>query len=297
MHKIVPCIWMNGNAEEAVELYTSLFEGSSVKRVVHYGDTSARMSGQPEGSVMTILFTLGELEYMALNGGPSIQCSPSISFFVNCDTKEELDRVFAALSEGGMVLMELGEYPFSQRFGWLNDKFGVSWQVNLASRHQKITPFLMFSGAVAGRAEEAMEFYRSCFNGTEIVHVEKYKSGEFGTEGTIKMGAFKLEGQEFMVSDSAVDHKFGFTPGISFMVNCRDQAEIDHMWSILSVGGSEDHCGWLTDRYGVSWQIVPDRLGEMLSESEGDGAERIMKAIMGMKKLDLAELQAASSSK
>ena len=156
MQKITPFLWFDNQAEEAANYYSSIFKNSKIRNVTRYAEAGAKVSGIPKGTVMTVTLQIDGQEFMALNGGPMFTFSPAISFFVNCKTQQEIDELWNKLSEGGTVLMELDKYPFSEKFGWLQDKFGVSWQLNLASRTQKITPFLVFVGEQYGKAEEAM---------------------------------------------------------------------------------------------------------------------------------------------
>jgi len=288
MQKIVPFLWFDNEAEEAAGFYTSIFTASSIGHVSHYGKEGAGISGRPEGSVMTVEFELDGEAFTALNGGPYFKFSPAISFFVSCEAEEEVDRLFGGLSEGGMVLMELGEYPFSKKFGWLMDKYGVSWQINLGSRRRKIAPFLMFFGEQYGKAEEAIDFYVSHIENSSVTAMDRYGSGEEGREGTVRHAVFSLGGVEFMAFDSWIDHPFTFTPAISFVVNCETQEEIDRLWEGLSEGGLKQQCGWLQDRYGISWQITPAALCEMMHDPSK--AEKVMQALLKMKKLDIAEL-------
>ena len=189
--------------------------------------------------------------------------------------------------------MPLDKYPFSEKFGWVNDKFGVSWQVMRGEAKQKITPFLLFVGEQHGRAEEAVKFYVGLFKDSKVIHVEHHGAGEGETEGTVKHARFSLQGEEFMAMDSGLDHKFSFTPAISFLVNCASQAEVDRLWEKLSDGGSKEACGWVQDRFGVSWQVVPTVLGEMMSDADPVKVERVMQAMLKMKKLDIAALERA----
>lgn len=288
MQKIVPFLWFDSEAEEAAGFYTSIFGASSIDKVSHYGKEGANISGRPEGSVMTVEFELEGEEFIALNGGPYFKFSPAVSFFVSCGTEDEADRLFDKLSEGGTVLMELGEYPFSKKFGWLEDKYGVSWQINLGSRRQKISPFLMYFGEQYGKAEEAIDFYVSLVGNSSVTAMSRYGAGEEGREGTVMQATFSLGGVEFMAFDSWIDHPFTFTPAISFVVNCETQDEIDRLWDGLSEGGVKQQCGWLQDRYGISWQITPAALCEMMRDPSK--AEKVMEALLKMKKLDIAEL-------
>lgn len=291
MQKIVPFLWFDSEAEEAVGFYTSIFAASSIGNVARYGKEGAGISGRPEGSVMTVEFELKGEAFVALNGGPYFKFSPAISFFVSCETEEEVDRLFGRLSEGGAVLMELGEYPFSKKFGWLEDRYGVSWQINLGSRRRKIAPFLMFFGEQYGKAGEAIDFYVSLIENSSVTAMSRYGAGEEGREGTVRHAVFSLGGVEFMAIDSWFEHSFTFTPAISFVVNCETQEEIDRLWYGLSEGGAKQQCGWLQDRYGISWQITPAELGEMMHDPSK--AEKVMEALLKMEKLYIAELRRA----
>lgn len=189
--------------------------------------------------------------------------------------------------------MELDKYPFSEKFGWVMDKFGVSWQLNLASRRQKISPFLMFVREQNGRAEEAMNFYISLFNNSGIDEIERYGTGEEEPEGTVKHAAFSLNGQEFMAMDSNREHPFTFSEAISLFVNCETQEEVDELWEKFSEGGEIQQCGWLKDKYGVSWQIIPTVLGEMLNDPNPAKSQRVMKAMLQMDKINIKTLKQA----
>jgi predicted 3-demethylubiquinone-9 3-methyltransferase (glyoxalase superfamily) len=289
MQKITPFLWFDNQAEEAAHFYTSIIGDSKIGDIARYAEGSPGTAG----TVMTVAFTLGGQEFIALNGGPEFSFTPAVSFFLNCETQQEIDGIWEKLGEGGSVLMELGEYPFSDRFGWLADKFCVSWQVNLKSRTQKITPFLMFVGEQHGKAEEAMNLYMSLFERSRIVSFERYDEGEEAPEGTVKHAAFLLDGQEFMAIDSNYDHQFTFTPAISFFVNCETQEDVDKLWDTFADGGEKQPCGWVTDRYGVTWQVVPTVLGELLQDEDPEKVKRVMQAMLQMQKLDIKTLQEA----
>lgn len=289
MQKITPFLWFDNQAEEATNWYVSLFDNSKIVDMSRYSEESPG----PTGTVMTVNFQLAGQRFTALNGGPDFTFTPALSFFVNCATREEIDRLWSKLRDGGNVLMDLGAYPFSEHFGWVTDRYGVSWQLNLAPRAQKITPFLMFVGAQHGKAEAAMNLYTSLFENSSIVTIERYGPTDDEPEGTVKQAIFSLNGQEFMAIDSSFDHQFTFTPAISFFVNCETQDEVDTLWDTLSEGGETEQCGWLKDRYGLSWQIVPTVLGELLGDSDPEKSGRVMKAMLQMVKLDIRTLQEA----
>jgi predicted 3-demethylubiquinone-9 3-methyltransferase (glyoxalase superfamily) len=289
MQKITPFLWFDTQAEEAARLYTSLFKNSKIGTVRRYGDAGPG----PKGSVMTLTFELEGTSFMALNGGPVYSFTPSLSLFASFKTEKEIDTAWKKLSEGGKVLMELQKYPFSEKFGWVSDRFGLSWQLNLGGPATKVTPFFMFVGKQHGRTEEAMKYWGTLFKDSKVEQVEKYAAGEQGAEGAVKHARFRLAGQEFMAMESNGKHDFSFTPGISLFVDCGTQEEVDELWEKLSAGGAKSQCGWLEDKFGVSWQVVPRALGEMLGDKDPARSRRVMQAMMKMKKIVIKELQEA----
>lgn len=293
MNKITACLWFNGKAEEAANFYTAVFKNSKITDLAH--NTEGSPAGPP-GSVLTVGFNLEGQQFLALNGGPEFTPNPSVSFFVYGKTEEEVEQLWNKLSEGGTVLMPLDKYFFSKKYGWLNDKFGVSWQLILSEGETKqvITPSLMFVGNVYGKAEEAMNFYVSLFKDSKMGNISRYGPGmEPDKEGSIAFADFQLANQWFAAMESARDHKFAFSPGVSFIVNCETQQEVDHFWDKLSAGGMEVQCGWLTDKYGVSWQVVPTVLSVLLQGKDREKAKRTLQAMLKMKKLDVAVLEQA----
>ena len=293
MQKIIPNLWFDTQAEEATNFYCGLFDNSGVSYITRYEETGAQVSGMPEGSVLTVEFTLSGQEFIALNGGPVFSFTPSISFYVNCETEGELHKLYENLSRNGFVLMELGEYPFSKKFAWVQDRYGLTWQLSLGGRGQKITPFLMYSGTQLGKAEEAVLFYTGLLKDSSVLHMERYGAGESMPEGTVKHAAFRLNGQEFMAIDSGMEHAFTFTEAVSLMVNCEDQQEVDRLWNALTKEGQTQPCGWLKDKYGVSWQIVPAAFNDMAKDPDPKKVRNVMKAMFQMEKLDLEALTRA----
>ena len=155
---------------------------------------------------------------------------------------------------------------------------------------QKITPFLWFDG----KAEEAMNFYVSVFKDSKVLSIARYGEAGPGPKGTVMTAAFELRGQKFVALNGGP--QFTFTPAISFVVNCETQAEVDHYWEKLGAGGQPNRCGWLTDRYGVTWQIVPTILPQLLSDTDAGKAQRVMQAMLKMDKLDIAALERAAAA-
>ncbi len=301
MQKIIPNLWFQNNAEEAVEFYTTIFNNSSINEVSHYDAASAEASGMPEGSVLTIGFTLDGYELLALNGGPAFSFTPAISFTLPINTEKEVDRIWEELGEGGKALMELDKYPFSDKYGWLEDKYGVSWQLIQSDNPEpiKIVPSFLFAGKLKGKAEEAMKLYTSLFKNSTINQIARYEDSmgdqpvQAELVGKVAHAVFTLDGQEFIAMDSGDEHKFTFSEAISLIVNCDTQEEVDHFWASLSADPEAEMCGWLKDKFGVSWQIVPTILNELLSDPNKEKASRAMKAMLEMKKLNIAGLEQA----
>jgi len=296
--KIIPNLWFDRQAEEAARFYTSVFKNSKVGAVTRASKAGFETHGLAEGTVMTAAFEIEGLPFIGINGGPLFKFNPSISFLVACRTKEEVDALWGRLAEGGAALMELGAYPFSERYGWTQDRYGLSWQVMAMGDRpirQKVVPTLMFVGPQAGRAEEAMRLYASIFKNAKVEDIMRYGHDEEpDREGTVKHAGFRLEGQDFAAMDSALAHDFQFNEAVSLMVPCATQAEIDLFWAKLTAdGGQESMCGWLKDKFGVSWQVTPVLLEEMLRDADPRKVERVTRAFLSMKKFDIAALERA----
>ena len=290
MQKITSHLWFDKEAVEAGRFYTSIFMNSRVKNTTTLHNT-------PSGSVDIVDIELLGQEFTLISAGPLFKFNPSVSFLVALKTREEVDRLWEKLSERGKTLMELGEYPFCQRYGWAQDKYGLSWQVMFAGDReikQNITPTLMFVDDVCGKAEQAINFYASVFRNSKVGDILRYREGEEpDKKGTIKHAGFTLEGQQFAAMDSARVHNFPFNEAISFMVHCDDQKEIDYYWTNLSAVPAAEQCGWLKDKCGLSWQIVPTIMNEMLQGKDQKKIARVTEAFLKMKKFDIAALKRA----
>jgi predicted 3-demethylubiquinone-9 3-methyltransferase (glyoxalase superfamily) len=290
MQKITPHLWFDTQAVEAANFYASTFSDSRVGDVSTIHDT-------PSGDTDIVSFELLGLPFMAISAGPQFKFTPAVSFLVACKSKEEVDELWNKLSDGGKPLMPLDSYPFSERYGWTEDRYGLSWQIMYAGADapgEPITPTLMFVGDVSGKAEEAINFYTSLFPNSKVGDILRYASGEEpDKEGTIKHASFSLNGQHFAAMDSALEHDFSFNEAISFMVYCETQEEIDHYWDKLSAVPEAEQCGWLKDKYGLSWQVVPTAMDDMMREGTKEEIARVTEAFLKMKKFDLAELQRA----
>ncbi len=290
MPGITPHLWFDTQAQEAAELYTSLFDSSGVTDVTTLRDT-------PSGDCDVVSFTLAGQPFQAISAGPEFKFTPSISFRIDCATTEEVDDHWNLLNEGGETLMPLDSYPFSDHYGWTNDRFGLSWQVmhvGSGDIPQKIVPQLMFVGDVYGKAEEAIKLYTSDFPNSKIGELRRHGPGaDPDSENSVQFAAFTLDGFHLAAIDSAHEHNFSFNEAVSLIVSCEGQDEIDYYWERMSAVPEAEQCGWLKDRFGVSWQIVPRKMDEMIRTADDETVRRVTQSFLPMKKLDLAALETA----
>jgi predicted 3-demethylubiquinone-9 3-methyltransferase (glyoxalase superfamily) len=290
MQRISPFLWFEKDAGEIAHFYTSIFKDSKITETITLHDT-------PSGTVEIISVEIYGQRFTIMAAGPLFRFTPAVSFLVPSTSGEEVDALWEKLSKGGTALMPLGEYPFSKKYGWAQDKYGLSWQILFtddARIAHKITPTLMFVGKQAGKAEEAINFYASVFKNSKIGDMMRYDKGnEPDKEGSIKFASFILDGQPFAAMDSAREHNFSFNEAISFEVHCETEQELDYYWGKLSADPKSEQCGWLKDRYGLSWQVVPTILNKMLQDKDAAKVGRVTQALLNMKKLDVAALQRA----
>ena len=277
-NNIFPCLWFDGNAKEAADFYCQVFSNSKVTT-----DTPMVVQLEIEGK-----------KIMGLNGGPYFKINPAISLFVTCETNEELERIHYKLTEGGSSILPLDKYPWSEKYAWVVDKFGMTWQLmlgQLPAGAQKITTNLLFVGELCGKAKDAIKHYTSIFPNSTTHYLETYKAGEEQPEGNLKFGHFTLNNETFAAMDGTGDHNYTFSEGVSIMVEVDIQEEIDNYWNKLTEGGAESRCGWVKDKFGVSWQIVPKVLGSLVTSGNG---QKVMAALMQMGKIDIQTLVDAS---
>ncbi|WP_339702064.1 VOC family protein [Algoriphagus aquimarinus] len=274
---IYPCLWFDGNAKEAANFYCSVFSDSAIY----------------EENPMVVTFIAAGQKFMCLNGGPQFKFTPAISFYTIVQNEGEIQEVWDKLMVNGRALMPLDTYPWSQKYGWLQDEFGVTLQLTIDKpefSEQKFIPALLFSGTNFGKAEEAINFYTSVFDDSGVKMISRYGADDAnGQDGTINHAQFELNGNLFAAMDSSIVHNFDFNEALSFVIECRDQDQIDYFWEKLVEGGKESQCGWLKDKFGVSWQIVPEILSELMSDPERSG--RVVQAFMKMKKFNIEELK------
>lgn len=292
--RIIPNLWFSRNAEEAVNFYRDAFPGLTVGRTDYYPeDNLPDFQRSFAGKVLTIAFAIDGFQFLAINAGDEFRPNPSLSFFVNFDpsrdpdARAELDRVHKRLMEGGSELMPLGEYPFSPHYAWIEDRYGVSWQLILTNPDGEERPFivpdLMFGNINQGKARAAIDFYTQLFDG-RAGSVVTYPPGAGAVAGEVMFADFTLLGTWFAAMDSA-GHDFTFTCGVSLMVECADQEEIDRYWDALSAVPEAEACGWCQDQFGVCWQIVPADQ-ERLMEIPG-----AFQRLLEMKKIDIEALR------
>jgi predicted 3-demethylubiquinone-9 3-methyltransferase (glyoxalase superfamily) len=290
MQKIVPHLWYDKEAKKAAEFYCRVFADSKIVNVNVIKNT-------PSGDSELVSFQLAGQPFMAISAGPYFKLNQSVSMMVACFSEEEVNTKWAALKEGGSELMPLGEYPFSKRYAWVQDRYGLSWQLMLTDSDravQKITPNLLFSRDACGRAEEAVHFYTEVFEDSGIGLISRYGTGEAQSpKAKVNYVSFNLGGFEFSAMDNGFDVDYSFNEAFSFIVNCKDQQEIDYFWDRLSAVPEAERCGWVKDKFGLSWQIVPEKLGEYMSRDSKEEAQRVTKALMGMKKINIEALKNA----
>lgn len=270
--QLTPCLWYDAKAQEAARIYCSVFAEAKIMTQSPFV-TEIQVNGQ---------------NIILLDGGPKYYPNASVSFYYICEQREEFDRIWNAFKEGGTILTPAGKYPWGEHYGWITDKYGVSWQLALGKISdvgQKITPCFLFSGKQYGRAEEAIEHYGSIFKNTAVDGVLR------DDEGKVKHAQMSLDGQKLMLMDSAA-HKFVFTEGVSLTIFCETQQEIDYYWDKLTESGAESMCGWLRDKFGVSWQIIPTVLSKIMTDPKKAG--KAAQAFMSMRKLNIEQIVQAS---
>ncbi len=285
--KITPFLWFNDDAEAAINHYVSVFDNSKINH----------LSRGPDGKVFTGSFDLNGQNFAAINGGERFKFNYAISFFVKAHTAEEATEYWEKLSEGGTVMMAFNTYPWSEKYGWVADRFGVNWQISLdATATQKITPALLFTEKSHGRGNEAIDFYTRVFKNSSIIAKAHYEVGEstYATPKMLKYSHFTLENQAFILMDAGVPMPFSFNEAVSFVVNCTTQKEVDYYWNaLISDGGAESRCGWLKDKFGVSWQIIPKALGELMGDKDPIKSQNALQAMLKMNKIIIKDLKKA----
>ncbi|MGN6616776.1 MAG: VOC family protein [Ilyomonas sp.] len=283
-NNIYPCVWFDKNGPEAAKFYCDIFPGTKIT--------------QDTGLVQ--MLSINGQNLMFLTAGPMFKPNPSISFLIANTDEKETERLYNKLAEGGVALMPLDSYPFSKKYGWVKDKYDITWQLYTGENggtDQYFTPTFMFVNKQNGRAKEAMNFYTNLFPDSKIEGVMEYpEEGKEDTPGNVMHAQFNISGYVLACMDSSLEHKFDFNEGISMTVLTENQEETDYYWnSMTKDGGEESMCGWLKDKFGVSWQIVPKKLLELVGQPDKAKAEKSMQAMMKMNKIIIADIEKASA--
>ncbi len=304
MKAIYPHLWFDNSAVQAAELYTSLFPESDIISKSILRDT-------PSGDCDMVSFRLWGQRFDAISGGPGFSFNPSLSFMVNYDplffkdfddpeseARKSLRAAWERLSEGGKTLMDLGSYDFSPLYGWTQDRFGLSWQLIYTDPggdpRPPIMPALLNTGRNFGRTEEAGEFYRSVFPGSQAGMLVPYPTDMgWNKKDTIMFSDYRLGDLWIVAMDSGQDEEFPFNESVSLVVPCETQKEIDYYWEKLSAVPEAEQCGWLKDRYGLSWQIIPAELETLMERGSEGQRKALTEAFLQMKKFDIAQLHLA----
>lgn len=271
---IYPCLWYDQQASEAAHTYVDLFGQARIL----------------DENPMVSSFEIYGKRIIGLNGGPAFTINPSISLFAVVPDQIELDRLWNGLIEGGEALIPLDTYSWSARYGWLKDRFGMTWQLMLGGEyHTKaaLTPSLLFTGHRFGQAEAFIHRHTAHFPDSSPGFIQHYGEGD-PHEGKVLFSEFTLRGTPLIAMDGPGEHDYTFNEGVSFVVECDTQEEIDTYWNAITREGDESMCGWCTDPFGISWQIIPARLGEWMTDPAHGKQTR--EALLRMKKLIIADL-------
>lgn len=296
--KIIPNLWFDGVAKEAAEFYIAAFDNAKIVSTTYYPKNKeeglADFQLDLAGKELTVDFEVDGYRFTNINAGPEFTFNQSISLMVNFDlsrdeqAEQHLNELWSKLIDGGKALMELDEYPFSKRYGWLKDKYGLTWQLMLTDPAGEPRPFiipsLMFSQEQTNHAEEAIDYYVSVFQDARRGIEARYQQDTGPAKaGSLMFADFTLENQWFAAMDSGVEQTSTFNEAVSLAVFCEDQAEIDYLWEKLSTDPKFEQCGWCKDKFGVSWQIVPKNIEELMKKPNA------FANMMDMKKLVIAD--------
>lgn len=242
-NRIVPCVCLGPDIITAVRFYCETFSNTKIKH-------------QTKSETV---FEIGDFTIMSIESSFAKRPNATMSFYVICETEHEINTIWEKLADNGNILLPFETYPWSTKYGWVEDKYGVSWQLSLgkiSDIDQKITPMLMYSGSQYGKAEEAIEFYTAIFKKSGIQTLLRYQGRAEFQNGKISHGKFSLLGKNLAAMDSPISQDLSFSKGNSIVVNCETQVEVDYYWSMLTDHDVKSRSGWLKDRFGLSWQIV-----------------------------------------
>ncbi len=286
--KIIPHLWFDKEAAEAVDFYTRIL--SDAKK-----NESCTIKDTPSGDAEVISFQLANLDMMAISGGPYFKLNESASLMISCKSKDDVQRLYDELSVGGAILMPLGEYFFNPYYVWLRDRFGLNWQLSWKEELEAdywIEHNFLFGGSACGRAEEALDFYATVIPNTHKGFVNRYNEGEaYDARAKINYGELVMEDRKMIFMDHGHGGDAEFTEAFSLMLICEDQDEVDFFTEKLSAVPEAQMCGWVKDQFGISWQIVPKVLRDAYQFATDRQLAEIHQAILKMKKLDVAIIE------
>ncbi len=269
--KITPCLWFENQALQAAEFYCKTFQNSFII----------------ESTEASVKFSLNNRDFVAMNGRGHVQINDTTSFSVYCGSDQEIDRLYQALGDDGEVMMALGPYPWARKYAWVKDKFGVSWQLDVdpINNPQNIVPSIMFVNEQAPNLKEAITFYHQIFPNPHLLFEMPFPPQMHMPEGSLRFAQHKLDGYIFNFMSSHTKHENEINKGVSFIITCSDQDEIDKYWNaLITKGGKPQKFGWLQDRYGITWQILPENLAILMED------EVNVHKLMEMTKIELEKL-------
>lgn len=267
---IYPALWFDNQALEAFEFYCSVFPNSMI---LEHNPTVVKAS-------------LSNQCFIGINGGPYFLPNPAISFTVICNSRQEITALWQKLILGGTSLIDLGHYAWNAYYGWVQDQFGYTWQLQLGNcdkTKQHILPNLLFCGIHQNQCSQALQYYQKIFPDFQRHQLLRYPSGDL--KGQIQDCMFSLNHLKFMAKDSPDQHIFDFNESVSFVIPCKTQQEIDYYWNYFTEHGSESHCGWCKDVFGISWQVIPENIAQILATQP-----KALAALTRMNKIILADL-------
>lgn len=271
---LYPCLWFDNNSRDAADFYVSAFPSSKIL----------------DSNPLVTTFELIGTKFMALNGGPMYKMTPAFSFSVYHENEMETRRLYNLLSKHGNILIPLDKYDWSPLYAWVEDKFGVSWQLdaNSSGQKEKIIPTLLFVNQKNTMVKDAVEYYKNIFPGSDTIFEAPFPPGTGMPEGSLLFARFRLNENVINIMCSTEYHDYDFTPGNSIVIECETQEEIDFYWEKLGKDGLYSMCGWLEDKYGVSWQIIPSVLPGLMMDPEKAG--KVAQAFMKMQKLEIGPI-------
>ncbi len=287
MQAIIPHLWYDTEAKEAAAFYVNIFGGKI--------DWTYTITDTPSGDSDLIQFQLGDMTLAAISAGPYFKLNESMSLMVNVASKDEVTRLYQALSEGGRVLMPLGEYPFSPYYVWLEDRFGLSWQLSYAPDLDNSYQFdicLLFSQDQVGLAQPMLDYYKDKLPQASVGQLSYYGEGEAAVEAAkLNYAELLVAGQKMIVMDHGYGGEASFNEAFSLMVYVDSQDELNFYYDLLSAVPEAEMCGWVKDQFGISWQIVPRILMEAYDTASPEQIKAVNAAVMTMKRLDIGTIQ------